>query len=40
MFRKLVFRIWILFEIWDFSIQTGKENRFLLNQLEQTLTLP
>lgn len=27
-------------EIWDFSTVSGKENRFFLNQLELTLTLP
>jgi hypothetical protein len=26
--------------IWDFSTVSGKENRFFLNQLELTLTLP
>lgn len=27
-------------EIWDFSTVSGKENRFFLNQLELTFTLP
>jgi len=33
--------IWALgIGIWDFSTVSGKENHFLLNQLELTLTLP
>ena len=44
MFRELVFRIWILFGIWVLGfgilILYLEKNRFLLNQLELTLTLP
>jgi len=30
----------LIIVIWDFSAVSGKVNRFILNQLEQTLTLP
>jgi len=39
-----MFRIWILFGIWvlrfEILVSYPKKNRFFLNQLELTLTLP
>ena len=44
MFRKLVFRIWILFGIWVLGfgilVPYPEKEIVFLNQLELTLTLP